>query len=1259
VASRADFKAFFSRNRPELRREWESMLGESVFAWLRKVDILADIQDWLLYVLANLFTYTVAQPGQKIIQQDVPDSRSMFIIVKGRVREYQRGDSPDASSSSSSAAAAAAGADDNARAAAAAAAAAAATRAGSCAGAGVSAGDSNGAVHANGGDPRERLPGQYFGEMAMIIDIPRMSTVEAVEPTLLLELPVSSFQDFLNLAPQVQTVFATLAKLRITRQIERSAVPFFRSIPAEHLPELADAADLVHADPGQVILREGESSSNFYLIMYGEVDVIVKGETKATLKVGQYFGEVGLVADMPRTATVVARSKSVLFAFGRVEFASFFNGHPEAYAEFTVKLLRDKVPIEPILAHPVARAFLRQFCAKELSSENVDFYAAVENFRRHAVILQHRHERRTWEAYVRQQQHTRRSMLPLAGADYAAGDGAGPAGLSGLAGLPLGGLTVGDSSRGSESCGGSSSAGAATVPGLAGGAGVYMPSVDLVKAASEHTGPGAGAGAVPPSIVPSMGTRRDSGSHAPNLAALAEQGVRRRGPGSVNMELPAAPDGSGAGAGGDHSSGGLRSSFVSGTAASTSASASASGYGSASASGAPGVSATTADEGDPAFDLPRRPASSSKLMRHITTGGGGGLTASGASSSLIGARKESSGGPTLRLPIRQSAHAPPPSQTSSAVSHQSYGSSSGSGSASGSASSPTQSQKASLSLRHQPPKLPLPADPSVPSVGAGAGAGGDDGDAPPPPLPNSMPPASPFVMRARPSAASITGTPPGAGATGAGAGTPPPPPSLPTSSFSRGAPATPVQPLPPSPPGAGVSAGAGAGAEPVNPGSVQVQLSPLRSGSSFRAGAGASAAVDEEEEDDDPTPLALAPGLRPASLSVHPSLVAAQPTQPLPSPPSRGAPPRKSILARHMVSPAAGAGSLGTPHGSLSLATGGPLSPSAAAGGPSGSPTARGSGSGANTPRASSSLASPTAGHPSTANGGGGGGGGAAPPSAARLSALLERGATVRFAGVEPLNVVHEGPASALASPIGASGLVSGLVSPTSGAHMQPASPSSPRGFQFDYRAYSYARAVMEPDAFDGLTLAQAALRVWSHYVHPGRAEEEVNLKSGNVQAIRDALAPFLPPALGGPGAAPAVAATMTPAELDAAAADCAVEFDDEGFPLFPPPPEFMGLDGLVFEGAQTEIVFLMRDTLARFKRSPLFGEMLVAIGSYDVAGQSSAYSADKVAISLQSHAQQAAASAAGAVVSPAVSPHGHEAFARPASKSLAGHYHH
>jgi len=155
------------------------------------------------------------------------------------------------------------------------------------------------------------------------------------------------------------------------------------------MSELADAADLVHAEPGEVIIHEGETSSSFYLIMYGEADVVVKGTTVATLKVGQYFGEVGLVSDTPRTATVVARKKSVLFVFGREEFASFFNGHPEAYAEFTVKLLRDKTSIEPILAHPVTRSFLRRFCEKEMSSENVDFYGVVESFRRHAVILQY------------------------------------------------------------------------------------------------------------------------------------------------------------------------------------------------------------------------------------------------------------------------------------------------------------------------------------------------------------------------------------------------------------------------------------------------------------------------------------------------------------------------------------------------------------------------------------------------------------------------------------------------------------------------------------------------------------------------------------------------------------------------------------------------------------------------------------------------------------------------------------------------------
>jgi len=104
-------------------------------------------------------------------------------------------------------------------------------------------------------------------------------------------------------------------------------VPFFVSLPETALERLAAAAERVQVPAGEDVVKQGEAGDRFYVVAEGELGVSVDGAEVATLQDGDYFGEIALLRDVPRTATVRARRDSVLVALDRDDFLTAVNGY--------------------------------------------------------------------------------------------------------------------------------------------------------------------------------------------------------------------------------------------------------------------------------------------------------------------------------------------------------------------------------------------------------------------------------------------------------------------------------------------------------------------------------------------------------------------------------------------------------------------------------------------------------------------------------------------------------------------------------------------------------------------------------------------------------------------------------------------------------------------------------------------------------------------------------------------------------------------
>ncbi|HEX5938011.1 MAG TPA: cyclic nucleotide-binding domain-containing protein [Actinomycetota bacterium] len=101
----------------------------------------------------------------------------------------------------------------------------------------------------------------------------------------------------------------------------------FAPLPAPMLERVARNLVPVAATEGATVIREGDHGDRFYAIVAGTVDVDVGGRVIATEGPGSCFGEIALLDDVPRTATVTARSDVRLLALDRDDFLRAVTGH--------------------------------------------------------------------------------------------------------------------------------------------------------------------------------------------------------------------------------------------------------------------------------------------------------------------------------------------------------------------------------------------------------------------------------------------------------------------------------------------------------------------------------------------------------------------------------------------------------------------------------------------------------------------------------------------------------------------------------------------------------------------------------------------------------------------------------------------------------------------------------------------------------------------------------------------------------------------
>jgi CRP-like cAMP-binding protein len=105
-------------------------------------------------------------------------------------------------------------------------------------------------------------------------------------------------------------------------------VPLLSELGGRELEEVGRLADEVDLPAGHVLIREGSSGSEFFVIVDGKIQIERGGRAIATLGPGDFLGEIALVSDGPRTATATLETPAKLLVVGHREFHSLMDQFP-------------------------------------------------------------------------------------------------------------------------------------------------------------------------------------------------------------------------------------------------------------------------------------------------------------------------------------------------------------------------------------------------------------------------------------------------------------------------------------------------------------------------------------------------------------------------------------------------------------------------------------------------------------------------------------------------------------------------------------------------------------------------------------------------------------------------------------------------------------------------------------------------------------------------------------------------------------------
>ncbi|MBE7454205.1 MAG: cyclic nucleotide-binding domain-containing protein [Kofleriaceae bacterium] len=174
-----------------------------------------------------------------------------------------------------------------------------------------------------------------------------------------LELSIEPAEEPVELAVEDLEDLAEPRPYSAAAQRALEATPLFAGLPAAALEQLIDHLGLVELEVGDILFQQGDPGDALYVVAEGAVAVISEGPPRrqlSTLGPGAFFGEIALVTEQPRSATVVAETPCHLLAIDRAAIRALVGQFPDVLPVL-LRFLRERLVDRLAQTHPLFASF--------------------------------------------------------------------------------------------------------------------------------------------------------------------------------------------------------------------------------------------------------------------------------------------------------------------------------------------------------------------------------------------------------------------------------------------------------------------------------------------------------------------------------------------------------------------------------------------------------------------------------------------------------------------------------------------------------------------------------------------------------------------------------------------------------------------------------------------------------------------------------------------------------------------------------------